>query len=170
MVALDSPLWSELQHAYGPASDIPALLSQLADFPDESEHQADPWFGLWSALCHQGDVYPASFAAVPHIVAALESDPARATMSYFLLPASIEIARHERPVTLSPSLEAAYLASLAKLPKLAAAASRPHWSSDVCTSALAAMAAATGNYLLAQLIIEVEGSEIPEVLEWLENR
>jgi hypothetical protein len=170
MLALDSPVWSELQHAYGSASDVPALLSELSDFPDESDNQAKPWFGLWSALCHQGDVYSASFAAVPHIVAALETNPGRATMSFFLLPASIEVARHERAVPLPASLESAYLAALAKLPALAAAASRPQWAPDVCTSAVAAVAAATGNHLLAQLIIEVEGSEIPEVLEWLENR
>lgn len=170
MLALDSPVWSELQHAYGPASDIPALLSQLSNFPDESEHLAEPWFGLWSALCHQGDVYSASFAAVPHIVAALATNPARATMSFFLLPASIEVARHERAAPLPASIESAYLAALAKLPALAASASRPQWAPEVCTSALAAVAAATGNHLLAQLIINVEASEIPEALEWLENR
>ena len=26
MLSLDSPQWSELQHAYGPATDIPQLL------------------------------------------------------------------------------------------------------------------------------------------------
>jgi hypothetical protein len=48
---------------------------------------------LWSALCHQGDSYPASYAAVPHIVKIVEADPMKATLSYFALPAAIEISR-----------------------------------------------------------------------------
>ncbi|MFC0682544.1 hypothetical protein ACFFGH_32335 [Lysobacter korlensis] len=91
-------------------------------------------------------------------------------MSFFLLPASIELARHEHAAALPASLSAAYLSALSKLPMLAGLASRPDWPADVCASALAAVAAATGNHLLAQLIMEVEGSEIPEVLEWLEDR
>lgn len=170
MLALDSPIWSELQHAYGPASETPNQLRQLSKFPDESGHQAEPWFSLWSSLCHQGDVYPASFAAVPHIVAALEANPSRATMSFFLLPASIEVARFQHQVVVPTNLEAAYASSLAKIPKLAGDAARPNWKPEVCRSALAAAAAATGNYLLAELIMQVDGAEIPEVLEWLENR
>jgi hypothetical protein len=71
MLPLDSPRWSELKHAYGFASDVPGLLSQLVAFPAEATYQDEPWFTLWSSLYHQGDIYPASFAAVPHIVAAL---------------------------------------------------------------------------------------------------
>jgi hypothetical protein len=33
MLSLDDPRWNELQHAYGVASDIPALLSQLSELP-----------------------------------------------------------------------------------------------------------------------------------------
>jgi hypothetical protein len=67
---LDSPRWSELDHAYGKAAGIPALLRHLESFPPSSPDD-EPWFSLWSALAHQGDVYPASFAAVPHVVRAL---------------------------------------------------------------------------------------------------
>ncbi|GLY15194.1 hypothetical protein Kisp01_22090 [Kineosporia sp. NBRC 101677] len=52
--------WSRLTHAYGPADDIPALLKQLGEQP-----RAELWNDLWSALCHQGGVYDASFAALP---------------------------------------------------------------------------------------------------------
>ncbi|MCP3997555.1 MAG: hypothetical protein GY722_21210 [bacterium] len=54
--------WSKLEHAYGDASDVPKLLEGLA--PDSN----DPiWLELWSRLCHQGTVYSASFAALPHL-------------------------------------------------------------------------------------------------------
>jgi hypothetical protein len=52
--------WAQLTHAYGSAEDIPGLL-ELA-VPDM---RSEVWTELWSRLCHQGTVYPASFAALP---------------------------------------------------------------------------------------------------------
>jgi hypothetical protein len=95
MLSLDSPRWATLQHAYGDASDIPELLRQLPDFPP-SDGNKEPWFTIWSSLAHQGDVYSASFAAVPHVVAALATDPVRASGAYFQFPAWVEIRRHRK--------------------------------------------------------------------------
>ncbi|MFI7502728.1 hypothetical protein ACIBVL_30490 [Streptomyces sp. NPDC049687] len=53
--------WSQLRHAYGPADDVPGLFARLDGGPGDKEI----WHELWSALCHQGDVYGASFAALP---------------------------------------------------------------------------------------------------------
>ncbi|MFE3608667.1 hypothetical protein [Streptomyces goshikiensis] len=61
--------WSRLTHAYGSAEDVPALLNRIAADPT-SEH----WNGLWSALCHQGNVYSASFAALPWLVDVASTD------------------------------------------------------------------------------------------------
>lgn len=55
--------WSRLKHAYGNASDVPALLARLSPEP-----QGDVWDQLWSRLCHQGTVHSASFAALPILV------------------------------------------------------------------------------------------------------
>ena len=52
--------WGELTHAYGSAEDIPALFARLGGADDEQV-----WNELWSALCHQGSVYAASWAAMP---------------------------------------------------------------------------------------------------------
>ncbi|MER7766962.1 hypothetical protein [Kitasatospora sp. NPDC096140] len=52
--------WSRLSHAYGAAGDIPALLDRIT-----AEPSRELWSDLWSALCHQGSVYTASFAALP---------------------------------------------------------------------------------------------------------
>ncbi|MGF0669202.1 hypothetical protein ACQRWG_15410 [Stenotrophomonas maltophilia] len=66
LIALDDPRWAELQHAYGAADDIPELLANLS-IPkgerSEDDSIEDTWEELWSSLCHQGDVYSASFAA-----------------------------------------------------------------------------------------------------------
>ncbi|MCW5250549.1 hypothetical protein [Streptomyces sp. SHP 1-2] len=61
--------WSRLSHAYGSAEDIPALLARIA-----SERGSGPWDDLWSALCHQGSVYSASFAALPWLADMAENE------------------------------------------------------------------------------------------------
>ncbi|MFF9345991.1 hypothetical protein [Streptomyces sp. NPDC014734] len=61
--------WPQLSHAYGSAEDIPALLALIA-----SEPEPELWNDLWSALCHQGTVYPASFAALPWLADMAESE------------------------------------------------------------------------------------------------
>lgn len=65
--------WSKLNHAYGPASDIPKLLQAARRAPAPSDYRDEPWFSLWSALCHQGDVFTASYAAVPELMAIAEA-------------------------------------------------------------------------------------------------
>lgn len=116
-LSLQSPQWSELQHAYGKAGDIPALLERLHAFP-KSEGEAEPWFTLWSALAHQGDVYTASFAAVPHVVSALASAPARADEAFFQFPAWVEICRAKHQIEVPQDLRASYFEALARLPSL----------------------------------------------------
>ena len=91
MINLDSIRWSELKHAYGDAANIPSMLKELSSFPSYENYQSEPYFSLWSALCHQGDVFTASYAALPHIIALLENYPEKAHFELFLLPASIEI-------------------------------------------------------------------------------
>src|SRR5689334_11052561 len=109
---LDDPEWARLSHAYGPAADIPTLLRLLPEFPTSNSYKDEPWYTLWSSLCHQGDVYPASFAAVPHIVGAAAQDPRRATYNYFLLPTCIEIARVKHGVSIPDHLKVAYFDAL----------------------------------------------------------
>ena len=107
---------------------------------------------------------------VDHIVGVLANDPGRASMSYFLLPASVEVARESKGILVPSSLSTAYSTALAQLPSLAAAAAQPAWNESVCTSALAATAVATGNHQTARLLLETGHSDIPEVLDWLQSR
>ncbi|MBP3983510.1 hypothetical protein J5837_03650 [Pseudoxanthomonas helianthi] len=145
-------------------------MRQLAGFPNESSYRDEPWFSLWSSLCHQGDVYPASFAAVPHIVDALALAPAKASMSYFLLPASIEIARVASGQTVPDELGLSYDEAMARIPALVALAARPGWETSIGTAALAAIAAATGNYPVATFLLEAEESDLLEATERLRSR
>ena len=165
MLSLDNSRWSELQHAYGAASDIPALLKQLADLPS-SENDSEPWFSLWSALAHQGDVYSASFAAVPHVIAALAAAPLKAGFSYFQFPAWVEVCRKKNGVEIPEDLKAAYFDSLSQLPSLVATAAAQEWEPELLVCALSAIAAAKGQTSVAEAVLELTPEVAEEFMDW----
>jgi len=167
---LDDPEWTRLSHAYGAAADIPKLLRLLQEFPPSDHYKDEPWYTLWSSLCHQGDVYSASFAAVPHIVATAAVHPERATYNYFLLPTCIEIARVKNGVMIPDHLKAAYFHALWLVPSVVARAANQEWKEDFCSCALAAVAASRGHPTVAEIILELEGDAVPAVLSFLQNR
>src|SRR5512134_567683 len=112
MRPLSDPGWAELRHAYGSAANLPALLQQAAVDPRPGHHPNSAWFALWSALCHQGDAYTASLAAVPHLVAMIPGGLKQQQYDAVLLVASIEQARLEgRAPPLGTSEEAEYQAA-----------------------------------------------------------
>ena len=156
MLGLDDPRWRELTHAYGAAGDIPALLRQLEYLPAPIG-DAEPWFSLWSALAHQGEVYPASFAAVPHVVTALARSPEKADATYFHFPAWVECCRVRQGMEVPRELAEAYQSALSRLPLLVAEASRRPWTDDgFMQCALAAIAAAKGQTLVAEAVLELD--------------
>lgn len=169
MLDLDSSKWAELSHAYGAASDIPALLRQLDSLPAAAAKQ-EPWFSLWSALAHQGDVYSASFAAVPHVVRALASAPASADSTYFQFPAWVEICRRKNDVTVPEELAPAYFDALSQLPSLVAAAASRSWDETFLLCALSAIAAAKGQPAVAEAVLELSPEVTEEFMEWVLER
>jgi hypothetical protein len=169
MLSLDSSRWSELKHAYGEASDIPALLKQLDTLP-AAEGEREPWFSLWSALAHQGDVYSASFAAVPHVVKALASGPSKADSTYFQFPAWVEICRCKKNIAVSEELAPAYFDALSQLPLLVAAAASREWHSEFLCCALSAIAAAKNQPVVAEAALELSPEVAKEFMEWLFDR
>ncbi|MGW1181319.1 PBS lyase [Streptomyces drozdowiczii] len=70
---IDEVDWASMEHAYGPADDVPALLRGLASAdPAERERALD---GMYGAVHHQGDVYPCTLACIPFLFE-LVTDPA----------------------------------------------------------------------------------------------
>jgi hypothetical protein len=166
VLSLRSSRWQQLQHAYGTAGDIPDLLEQLDSQPKDDGVSA-PWFPLWSALIHQGDVYSASFAAVPHVIAALSRAPAAAHESYFHFPAWVEICREKQGVEVPSELRDAYFGSLSKLPHLVSLAAANAWDRGFLACALAAAAVAKGQHAVAEALLEMaEEGTAEEFLEW----
>ncbi|RQR66253.1 hypothetical protein DIE18_00425 [Burkholderia sp. Bp9125] len=169
MISLDSSRWVQLRHAYGNAADIPALLRQLEGVPS-SANNSEPWFTLWSALAHQGDVYDASFAAVPHVVRALASAPERADHSYFQFPAWVEICRTRKMIPVPADLEPAYSLALAQLPSLVATVSKRACDAGLLVCMLAAVAVATGHPGIAEATLEMTPEIAGEFMEWIFTR
>lgn len=164
MISLDSPAWSQLRHAYGPASNIPDLLRQLAANPQPGNEEL--WESLWSALCHQGDVYIASYAAVPHIVQIALDAKGSIHFSFFLLPACVEVARkRKRGPALPQDLEWDFHAALRNLIECAARHAASDWDVSMLLSVLAAIAAAKGQPNLADLLTELPNSVIERLDE-----
>lgn len=70
---IDEVDWASMEHAYGPADDVPGLLQGLASAdPAEREGALD---GMYGAVHHQGDVYACTLACIPFLFE-LVVDPA----------------------------------------------------------------------------------------------
>ncbi len=166
MLALDDPRWSKLTHAYGTATDIPGLLRTLASSTaPKAGYETEPWFSLWSSLCHQGDAYDASYAAVPHIIAIATSAAGTIDFSFFQLPAAIEVARqNRRGPPIPPELEPAYLAALASLPDCVAVHQNDDWDEAMLLSAFAAQAVSKGHFRAAEAIMNLDDDLIEKLI------
>src|SRR5947208_358973 len=116
MIDLKSKQWADLPDAYNRGADIPALLLKLSANPSpKKDTDAEPWFSLWSSLCHQGDVYPASFAAVPHIADVASKATYPFAYDFFLLPSFIEIERKHKNIEVPIDLAAEYFQAIRRL-------------------------------------------------------
>jgi len=148
--------WHLLRHAYGEASDIPALLQKIEGFPAETDWQSEPWFSLWSALYHQGDIYSASIAAVPQIVSTLLQDPSKATLSFYLLPASIAIADKASPVDAPALVRESFTKAMTALSGIAASALPSTMDKDMARAAQAVLLVSRGDYQQAAELLEAD--------------
>src|SRR5512134_3850844 len=81
--------WSSLRDAYGDASKVPDLLNRLSLNPEDSV-----WDELWSRICHQGTVYSASFATLPHLLQWAQTVPAVQRAMVLALAGAIIASQH----------------------------------------------------------------------------
>ncbi|MGW4233711.1 HEAT repeat domain-containing protein [Streptomyces sp. NPDC004980] len=62
---IDEVDWASMEHAYGPADDVPGLLHGLAS-ADAAERES-ALDGMYGAVHHQGDVYACTLACIPFL-------------------------------------------------------------------------------------------------------
>jgi hypothetical protein len=165
MLALDDPQWATLAHAYGPATDIPGLLRKLTLSVRPSAARDEPWWSLWSSLCHQGDVYSASYAALPHVVQIAFDASGPVDMSFFLLPASIEIARHNGRGPEIPSfLRESYKSGLVQIMDCVQVHRHEPWDQDTLQVVAAAQAVSKGLHRIAEALVELDNDWMAKIL------
>jgi hypothetical protein len=79
--------WSHLRDARGSAVDVPELLGRLR--PERSP----AWDEAWARLCPHGSVFPAGFAALPHLMRLAASWTPAARVEPLLLAGAILCSR-----------------------------------------------------------------------------
>lgn len=164
MLELDDSRWSQLSHAYGAASETPSLLRRLAAHPEQLGTNDEPWFTLWSSLCHQGDVFSASYAAIPHLVEIAISTPGPIDFSFFLLPAAVEVARiNGRGPEVPAFLTEAYEDAIRGLPDCLGVHRAEEWTQDMTMAVTAALAVSKGHHDLAEAVMNLDQDWISRI-------
>ena len=157
VLPLSSPRWAALQHAYGAAEDIPPLLERARSEKRHGHEPDTPWFDLWSALCHQGDTYTASYAALPHLVAIAKLPLFKRRYDPLLLVGCIELARLEgRGPAVPEDLARAYARAVDEARLLAETALRSAWDADSREAFAGSLAALRGDVAGARAVFDAE--------------
>ncbi|WP_326669056.1 HEAT repeat domain-containing protein [Streptomyces sp. NBC_01257] len=91
---IDAIDWASLEHAYGPADDVPALLRAAAS-PD-AEARGEAVDELFSSLCHQGSVYSATAPAVRFVARLALEGPGHRLPLLWLLHGAADGAGRDR--------------------------------------------------------------------------
>lgn len=165
MLSLDDPRWNELQHAYGRAGNVPDLLRTLASSTGPNARvQDEPWFSLWSNLCHQGDVDTASYAAVPHVVHIASQAAEPVDFGFFQLPTAIEFARQTGGgPEIPPFLAEDYHDAIQQLTDNVSLHRHHPWDQSMLLSAAAAQAVAKGHVDVADALLNMDAGIISRI-------
>ena len=165
MLSFDNPRWRELRHAYGDAADVPDLLRALASSTGpKAGHDDEPWFSLWSRLCHQDDIYTASYAAISHIVHIASKAAGPIDFSFFLLPAAIEVARKKGRGPDIPEADVEdYHRAIGLLIENVNLHRNEAWDRSMLLSAAAAQAVAKGHIDIAEVLLNLDDDWIAKI-------
>jgi hypothetical protein len=165
MLPLDDPRWKELRHAYGDAADVPKLLQALATSPGpKAGYEEEPWFSLWSRMCHQGDVYTASYAAIPHIVHIASEAKGPIEPSFFQLPTAVEVARQTGRGPDIPEADADdYHRAIGRLIENVSLHRNEAWDQSMLLSVAAAQAVAKGHIGVAEALLNLDDDWIAKI-------
>lgn len=130
----------------------------------KSTYQDEPWFSLWSSLCHQGDVYTASYAAVPDLVQIVCETNEAVDFSFFQLPAAIEVARlRGRGPKIPQAYADGYHHAIARLVDAVNLHRNEPWNQSMMLSASAALAIAKGHVDIAEALLNLDGDWIAKI-------
>jgi hypothetical protein len=90
---------------------------------------------------------------------------------YLHFPAWIEICRHKNSIAIPDGLAGDYFDALNRIPALVAIAAQKQWSPAFTACALSAVAAAKGQHIFAEAVLELTSPEMAgEFLGWFYDR
>ena len=150
MLALNDLKWQAYEGGYRVPYDASVLLRQLF----EQGATADLWEEFWSELHHQGDVGPASYAAVPWLVKFVQRSE-RLDWNPLALIAVIELERPTNPA-IPPELAVSYHQAIRELPSILGTHPDQDWDEHVTRSAVACVALARGQRWYAKACFEMD--------------
>lgn len=146
--------WSDLEHAYGSAKDLPELIKQFESCPDSRT-----WDALWSRLCHQGTFYSATWWALPHLVEIVKNTSSPQEQELYIFLTSIEITRQVCKVILNEQEEVQRQIALKQAIALSDSYLQRHQdNADVMQSVLAFYAVIGKNAHLAEMLLMIPQS------------
>lgn len=158
MLPFDDPRWETYREGYD-EYDVRTDLKKLL----AGEATEELWHTLWDNLHHQGDVYPASYAAVPYLLEYAWRHP-KLDWNVFGLIAVIELARPDNgPVPEEQT--AGYFKAITDLPTVIGSRPDRQWSAEVTRCVAACMALAGGQRLLAKAYLELNPEAAQRFLE-----
>jgi hypothetical protein len=96
----DTVDWKARCHAYGEASEVPALIAQLS--ADTADWSHPLWEDLCGSLCHQGSVYSASYAALPLLLERTKALPPEKRVMTLVLMSNIVASNDLRGIERTP--------------------------------------------------------------------
>jgi hypothetical protein len=119
---------------------------------------------LWSSLCYQNDVYTASYAAIPHIVAVAETKPVKHRIEFFSFIGAVEAYRHRKGAApIPPFLEEGYFSAIEQAAVLIRDSLVADWDEEEMIVLLGAYSITRGHPRLGNAIIFLpEESTCPE--------
>jgi hypothetical protein len=159
MLDLRSSRWSDLSHAYGSAADIPNLLRQLESAPPQENYKSEPWYSIWSSLCHQGGVYSATYAAMPHIIEVASRKGDRERFDCLNFVGYAEACRHRAGAPPIPAdLKDDYLSAIDAAPEIFLACLKQKWDEEETKTLLGGFAAIKGYPKLGDVIIRLDST------------
>jgi hypothetical protein len=169
VLSLDSEVWTRLRTAYGDGREVPALLRRVASegvpLGYTNDSSGCPWAVLWATICHQGTVYTASYAAVPHLVRLCSEVAPVARPHVVQLVVWIEIGRGSPAAPPLPDdLAPGYTTALAELRVVVAECARHPWELRQACWLAAALLVLNGQPQLGRFVASVP-SHYPECPE-----
>lgn len=155
-MSLDDPRWPALQGGYKLPYDASVPLRRM-------EEGEEVWEELWEELYHQGDVGPASYAAVPHLV---RLSRRKRNWNLYSLVGWIEVERHRKTNPPVPDwLLKSYQEAWEILLELAHDDLRQIREPFQVQSALGVLAIGAGQIKTGALLLHLDSEEIKELSE-----